>query len=476
MQLPSLSDASLLKHRREQLCQQLSLSLPKRIGLVLVGVSQPRNYRGNPYPFRGSSHALYLAGQLPEGSVLIMDPDRSMSGEIFVPHETLSDQLWHGKGPSVEDWGKALKSPCYPLSELEVRLKDQADRLVGLPQYQPQMLSYQAQLLGRAFEADQADLRWIQLLVEARLTHDDLALRGLKEAARLTAEAHKEGLKALAQLHLDGLGMQTPRAHMIKAAMEAPLTRVGAVPAYTPIITPYGEVLHQHDHSAKLERGGLLLVDFGAELPQGGCGDVTRTWPIGGRFSPTQAAIYQVVLNALRAATDRVRVGVEYREVHQRACEVLTEGLCELGIFCVRPKEALEANAHSLFFPHGVGHLLGLDVHDMEDLGDHAGYAEGRHRDPRFGWGYLRLNRPLQEGMVVTVEPGFYQVPALLECPEMAGQAVRACVDWERLKDFEDVRGIRLEDDVLVTSGDPEVLSASIPLEIDAIEALLSKQ
>ena len=477
MPLPSISDAAQLTQRRAALSAQLAERLPERVGLILAGVSQPRNYRGNPYPYRVSSHALYVGGQLPEGSAFVFDPQQSDAGVLFVPAEGVSDQLWHGKGPSVEEWGERLGCPAHPLSALEAHLAGRADRLVGLPQYQPQMIARQEALMGRPYQAEpsSADVAWVRLLVEARLTHDELALRGLREAARLTAEAHKEGLKALAQLDLSGAGVQAPRARHIKAAMEAPLTQAGATPAYTPIVTPHGEVLHQHDHGARLEEGGLLLVDFGAELPDGGCGDVTRTWPIGGRYSPSQAAVYEVVLGALRAATSRVRAGTEYREVHQRACEVLTEGLCRLGIFKVSAQEALEANAHALFFPHGVGHLLGLDVHDMEDLGDLAGYAEGRARDERFGWGYLRLDRPLQVGMVVTVEPGFYQVPALLERPELAGPHAEACVDWERLRDFSDVRGVRLEDDVLVTSGEPIVLSESIPIELRAIEALLAE-
>jgi len=475
MQTAPLSSRAALQDRRRALSARLAESLPGRIGLILAGGPQARNYRGNPYPFRCSSNALFLCGQLPEWSVLLIDPSRSEDGLLFVREETPADQLWHGEGLSVEDWGERLGCPSLPLASLERWLEERDAPLVGLPQYQAEMITRQEALLARAYNADEEsdDVTWVRLLVEARLRHDAEGLKGLRAAAQLTAEAHREGLKALATLELSGEGIQAPTAHIIKAAMEAPLTRRGATPAYTPIITPHGEVLHQHDHSAHLSAGELLLVDFGAELTGEGCGDVTRTWPIGGRFSSTQRAIYEVVLASLRAATDRVRVGVEYREVHARACEVLAEGLSALGIFKVSPAEALECNAHALFFPHGVGHLLGLDVHDMEDLGDLAGYAPGRRRDERFGWGYVRLNRPLEEGMVVTVEPGFYQVPALLKHPERVGAHAASCVDWERLAEFSDVRGIRLEDDVLVTKGDPEVLSGAIPLEVEAIEALL---
>jgi Xaa-Pro aminopeptidase len=153
--------------------------------------------------------------------------------------------------------------------------------------------------------------------------------------------------------------------------------------------------------------------------------------------------------------------GVEYRAVHLEACRVLAEGLVSIGILKGDVETLLERDAHALFFPHGIGHLLGLDVHDMEDLGDWAGYSDGRERSPRFGLGYLRLDRTLEAGMVVTVEPGFYQVPSLLYDSALA-KSVSDCVDWARLEDFADVRGVRLEDDVLVTDTGFENLTNAV--------------
>lgn len=482
MHLPSPKLTPHLSRRRVALSHALRERAPHAAGLILSGFSQPRNYAGNPFGYRPTSHSLYLAGALPEGSALLFDPSAPSAlareqGEVFVPESSVASELWHGATPSVAEWGERLGCVSSPISALSERLAELSARsvtLLGLPEFQPQLKAQQRALLGREVTRDPhgPDALWIELIVSARLKSDEGALEGMRAAARLTAEAHKEGLRALASLNLEGEGVNTPRAHIIRAAMERPLTAQGATPAYTPIITPHGEVLHQHDHSAVLSRGDLLLVDFGAELTGRGCGDVTRVWPVGGRFSPTQRAIYEVVLSALRAATSRVKAGVEYREVHAQACLTLAEGLSALGIFKVSGEEAVERNAHALFFPHGVGHLIGLDVHDMEDLGDLAGYAPERPRDPRFGWGYLRLSRPLEPGMIVTVEPGFYQVPALLRDPSIVGPEASSCVDWERLRDFSDVRGVRLEDDVLVTTGEPEVLSAAIPLDVEAIEAL----
>ena len=215
-----------------------------------------------------------------------------------------------------------------------------------------------------------------------------------------------------------------------------------------------------------------MLADVGAEAPSGWASDITRTWPVSGRFSPTQRAIYDVVLAAHDACIAAANPGVEYRELHLLACRVLAAGLVELGILRGEPDSLVEQDAHALFFPHGVGHLLGLDVHDMEDLGDIAGYAPGRRRSDRFGLAYLRLDRPLQPDMAITVEPGFYLVPSILQNPDHR-ERYRTVVNWERLAQFADVRGIRIEDDVLITPSGCEVLTAALPTVAPQIEQLV---
>ncbi|MDR9404540.1 MAG: M24 family metallopeptidase, partial [Halothece sp. Uz-M2-17] len=199
--------------------------------------------------------------------------------------------------------------------------------------------------------------------------------------------------------------------------------------------------------------------------------DITRTFPVSGQFSATQREIYDLVLSAHDACIAAVAPGVEYKDIHWQAAKIITEGLVEIGILRGNVSDLLEKDAHALFFPHGVGHLLGLDVHDMEDLGDRAGYAPGRQRSQRFGLGNLRLDRPLQSGMTVTIEPGFYQVPAILNDTNTREQ-YQDMINWERLTQFADVRGIRIEDDVLVTSEGADVLTAKLPCERDRVEAL----
>ncbi|MDJ0676278.1 MAG: M24 family metallopeptidase, partial [Calothrix sp. MO_167.B42] len=192
--------------------------------------------------------------------------------------------------------------------------------------------------------------------------------------------------------------------------------------------------------------------------------------PVSGKFSSTQRDIYDVVLAAHDGCIAKIRPGVEYRDIHMLACITLAEGLVDLGILKGNGADLVERNVHSVFFPHGIGHLLGLDVHDMEDLGDLAGYESGRTRSDRFGLGYLRLNRPLRSQMLVTIEPGFYQVPAILNTARSKYQYL---IDWERLEQFDDVRGIRIEDDVLVTDTGSEVLTKALPTDAKTVEGIV---
>jgi Xaa-Pro aminopeptidase len=231
--------------------------------------------------------------------------------------------------------------------------------------------------------------------------------------------------------------------------------------------------LHNEQYHHPVQPGDLLLADVGAETPFGWAADVTRTWPVSGKFSPTQRDVYDIVLAAHDACINAVKPGVEYQDIHLLAAKIIAQGLVDLGILKGNPESLVEQDAHALFFPHGVGHILGLDVHDMEDLGDLAGYAPGRSRSERFGLGFLRLNRPLQAGMLVTIEPGFYQVPGILNQPEYR-EKYNDLVNWQRLEQFADVRGIRIEDDVLVTETGADVLTAKLPTDATAIEQLVS--
>ncbi|MBN8616847.1 MAG: Xaa-Pro dipeptidase, partial [Deltaproteobacteria bacterium] len=284
----------------------------------------------------------------------------------------------------------------------------------------------------------------------------------LRAAGRATHAAHVAGMKAT---HA-GL-----REWHVRAAMLGALAHENCGVAYEPIVTVHGEVLHNHHSEHPLAPHDLVLADVGGETAGGWASDVTRTWPVSGAFTPSQRALYEVVLASQARAIAKVRPGARYRDVHLEASLAIAEGLVSLGILRgAAPADLVAEGAHAIFFPHGVGHLLGLDVHDLEDLGDRAGYAPGRTRSTQFGLAYLRLDRDLVPGMAVTIEPGYYRVPAILDDPALAPLVARF-VDRDALARFEDVRGIRIEDDVLVTAEGHEVLTASIPKSIEEVEA-----
>lgn len=393
-----------------------------------AGQAPPRNYPANPYPYRASSHFLYLVGAPLEGASLYLADGKAT---LYAPALPDDDALWHGPRPNPAALGDLLGCPVHDRATMP------------------------------ATGATPADPALADALIKQRLVHDAAAIKGLETAAHITVAAHRAGMRAT---------QAGDRAWRVRAAMEAVVVGAGCTYAYSPIVTTHGEVLHNHDHHHVMQNGDLVLADVGAESPGGWAGDVTRAWPVNGRFSSTQAAIYTVVLQAQEAAIAACVAGTRYRDVHLAACRALTAGLVELNILHGDVDELVADDVHALFFPHGVGHLLGLDVHDMEDLGDRAGYAPGRARSSRFGLGYLRLDRDLVSGMAVTIEPGFYQVPAILNDP------VRTAIAGDRLNRAElakyaDVRGIRIEDDVLITADAPRVLTAGAPKTIADVEA-----
>jgi len=438
------------------------------VALFHAGQASPRNYTANIYPFRASSHFLYLVGKPLEGAVLVLDAERST---LFAEEPDADDALWHGARPSLAELQRETGcDEVLPLSSLGAFASPLRARLGALLPQDAASVARVSALVGRAFVAggsaklaDERDVIVADAMIEQRLTHDAAAQAQLRAAAKASAEAHMAGMRATRSAKTE---------QEVCAAIVNELRRRGMCDAYSPIVTVHGEILHSHRHDGALSDGDLLLCDVGGESPEGWASDITRTWPVSGRFSPTQRALYNIVLDAQLRAIDKVRPAVRYRDVHETAKRAIVEGLCHERILRGDVDGLLARGAANLFFPHGVGHLIGLDVHDMEDLGDRAGYAPGRTRSERFGDRYLRLDRDLAPGMGVTVEPGLYNVPAILADEKLTGP-LGGDLDRERLATFSDVRGIRIEDDVLCTTGDPEVLSSAVPKRADLVEALL---
>ena len=457
--LPTQNTRSLavdLKQRRDKLAKLIQHPV-----ILWSGSRLGRNFAANQFPFRSSSHFLYFAGlPLPNAAIYLKDSRL----ELYLDDPPPSATLWHGETPTKEEIGEIIGADgVYPLADLS-KIKNAAT--IGVQDN----ITYQQQcrLLNRpvplSYEATGIDLELAKAIVKLRSRHDDLALQELRQAATVSVKAHKAGMQATAEAETEA---------EIRGAMEGVIIAHNMTCAYNSIVTVHGEVLHNETYQNQLQPGDLLLADVGAETADGWAADITRTWAVAGKFSSTQKDIYELVLKAHDECIAQIKPGVEYQDIHLLAGKTIARGLIDLGILKGNADDLVEMDAHALFFPHGVGHLLGLDVHDMEDLGDVAGYEAGRTRSDRFGLGYLRLNRPLQAGMLVTIEPGFYQVPAILNHPDFRTK-YQDVVNWDRLAQFADVRGIRIEDDVLVSDRGAEVLTADLPTNIEEIEELVS--
>ena len=462
MHIPPLPLDALARRRGA-----LATALGEQPALLMSGLTRPRNYAANAYPFRAHSHFLYFFGWGVPGAAALFDGGRVT---LYLPASALDDALWSGAVLGPTEIGRLLAVDVAPLEALRARLRG---RLVAtLPAPDAETRAQQSLLLDRPMTGadgvprpqSPADGLLADAVIGLRLRHDDAAVAELRLAAEVTAQAHRAGMRAT----VPGV-----RESVVRAAMEAELTARGCGTAYGSIVTVHGEILHNETHLNLLQGEDLLLADVGAETPGGWAGDVTRTWPVRGQYDATQSEIYDVVLEAQRQAISAVRPGVRYRDVHLLASLALARGLGALGLLLGDPTERVHDGTAALFFPHGVGHLIGLDVHDMEDLGDRAGYAPGRERSAEPGLKYLRLDRDLVAGMAVTIEPGIYFVPALLDDEEVRNRT-RGRIAWEQLERYRRIRGIRIEDDVLVTGGGAEVLTSAIPKDRNKIETVMA--
>lgn len=457
--LPPTYERAAFARRRDALARALS----GKPVLLASGKPRARNYAANAFSFRATSHFLYLFG-LPFPEALAAFDGESWT--LYLPEPGPDDALWEGAVPGFAEVAEFTGCPVKARGALPAAF--QRPEVATLPAPDLETNVELSGLLGREVRYGRlspVDEPLADAMIALRLRHDEAAIAELRLAAEVTAAAHRAGMAATAP----GL----TEAH-VRGVMEAEFLKRNVEAAYSPIVTVHGEVLHNHHYHHTLRAGDLLLADVGGESPGGWAGDVTRTWPVSGRFSSTQRELYEVVLRAQREAIAAVKPGVGYRGVHLTAHKVLARGLVELGILRGDPEELVADGVTALLFPHGVGHLIGLDVHDMEDLGDRAGYAPGRTRSKEFGHAYLRLDRDLEPGMCVTIEPGLYVVPAILDDARLTQRAGDR-LDRQRLSHFSDVRGIRIEDDVLVTESGCEVLTASIPKEVDAVEAAMTK-
>lgn len=429
-------------------------------GLLVVPANAPswRN-ADRPHPYRQNSHLLYLAPIHRPGLMLILDADAGQD-VLFGPPEDPDDVVWHGPHPELVEDAEAVgmadvrEAAELPAFIAERRSAGQAVHLL------PPLDAGQRLALSKGLGLDPAAIDgfvsepFVLAIGEARLIKDKHEVEAIEEAVSATARMFAAAREAIAPGRSEA---------EIYAAMATSAYAEGKGFSFNPIVTVRGEVLHNETYRNRLAEGDLLLIDAGLETADGYAADITRTMPVSGTLSDTQRALYEAVAEAKREAIAMMRPGVSFRAIHDHAATVMARHLTAMGLMKGDPTEAVAAGAHALFFVHGLGHPLGLDVHDVHDLGDAVAYR-GTERSMDFGTAFLRFGRELAEGMVMTVEPGLYFIPALIDRWRSENRHAEF-IAYDRLDAFREAGGIRLEDDVLVNAGGARVLGTPIPEE-----------
>ncbi|WP_321286769.1 aminopeptidase P family protein [uncultured Sunxiuqinia sp.] len=438
--------------------------------ILLLGNNEASmNYPDNTYHFRQDSNFIYFFGLNFPGLAGLIDVE---SGEemLFGDDFTMDDIIWMGPQDSMQE--KAVHvgvKKAIPFKKLFDSVQEAISRgrkIHFTPPYRSdnKLLLHELTGVSVSHLQEKASLELIRAIVDLRSVKDELEIEELKKAAAGGYEMHLAAMK-MAQ---PGVWEQN-----IAGVIEGISLSNGNPPSFPIILSQNGQTLHNHVHSNILDEGRLLLVDAGSQTSNYYASDFTRTSPVGGKFSQKQREIYEIVLAANNRATGLSKPGVSYLSVHLEAGKVIANGLKEIGIMKGDIDDAVQAGAHALFMPHGLGHMMGLDVHDMEDLGQiHVGYDDEIRPVDQFGTSALRLGRRLREGFVITNEPGVYFIPALIE--KWKSEKVNAdFINFQRLEEYVSFGGIRLEDDLLITSDGAELIGDRIPINPEEVEKIV---
>jgi Xaa-Pro aminopeptidase len=462
-------DASVYSRRR----QALRSRVKDGIILILGHNEAPANYPDNTYKFRQNSSFLYFFGhEQHAGLAGVMDIE---AGEdtLFGNDVDMDDIIWMGPQPSIKELaaqvGIQKSAPLKELKTVIARAIAQGRRIHFVPQYRADNLLLLEELTGiRAAVANQhASVELIKAIVSLRSKKEACEIEQIDLACNVGYEMHTTAMR---------LCKPGVHEHFIAGAIEGIAASYGRMVSFPSILTVHGETLHNHVQVNTLEKGRFMVTDAGCELMNGYCSDHTRSVPVGGKFEGRQKDIYNIVLRCHDRALEIARPGVTYLSVHQEVCRTLAQGLKDLGLMKGDVAEAVAAGAHALFLPHGLGHMMGLDVHDMEDLGQqYVGYDDEIRPSTQFGLASLRMGRRLEEGFVITDEPGCYFIPALIDQWRAEGLH-KDFLNYDAIETFKDFGGIRLEDDILITpEGSRFTGEKRIPITIAEVEAIMNE-
>ena len=443
--------------------------------IILFGNNEsPCNYPSNGYyPFRQDSSFLYYFGLNRDGLVGVIDLDNGT--ETLVGDDIdIEDIVWYGSVDSVKDMaervGVANTAPMKSLKSICNEAMRQKRRIHFLPPYRHDTKIQIFDLLGihPVQQKEAASIELIRAVVKMRSTKEQQEIEELERAAVIGYKMHTTAMR----LTKPGLTEKFVAGQVDSIALS-----YGAMTSFATIFSQHGEIMHGNPSMAKLESGRLVLCDCGAETINNYCSDNTRTFPVNGKFTERQLEIYSIVEACHDHALDVAKPGVKYMDVHLSVCRLMTESLKELGLMKGDVDEAVAAGAHAMFLPHGLGHMMGMDVHDMEGLDQiNVGFdEETRPRLDQFGTNCLRMGRRLEEGFVVTDEPGIYFIPALIDDWKASGHCAEF-LNFDKIETYKDFGGIRIEDDILITKDGCRFLGKDrIPYHPKDVEAYMAE-
>jgi Xaa-Pro aminopeptidase len=438
-------------------------------GIALFPANQDAafNYPANIYHFRQDSHFSYFFGLDHPGFIGLIDFE---SGEeiLFGNDFDIDDIIWMGPQPALTELAaKVGISKTYPYNNIVDYLskaKSSGRTIHFLPPYRGEMMMELGRLLGMPPHEVKANasVELIKAVVQLKEIKESIEIIEIEKAVDTAWLMHTTAMK---------MAKPGMNEREIAGTIEGIALAHGGPVSFPIILSINGQTLHNHYHGNELKEGRMLVVDTGTETTTLYSSDITRTMPVGGKFNQRQKEIYEIVLKAEMDTIAATKPGIEYREMHLMAARILTEGLKNLGLMKGNVDEAVAAGAHTLFFPHGLGHMMGMDVHDMEGLGEnYVGYDEHTQRATQFGTAYLRLGKKLKPGFVLTNEPGIYFIPALIDKFRSEGKFMEF-INYDKVETYKDFGGIRIEDDVLVTETGNRILGKPIPKTVADVEA-----
>jgi len=432
----------------------------KESQLLLIGNTySPMNYKDNHYPFRQDSTFLYYVGiNLPDLCAII-DTDTGVI-TLYGDDLTMDMIIWTGNQPSLAELGG--RSGITEIKKLSALKNDINENVKYLPPYRGEHTLLLQDLLSGNEIIPSMD--FIMAVIEQRNIKSEEEIAELDNAVGITSRMHthvmqhaRDGMK---EYELVGIANAFAWSHNCQFS-------------FPPICTINGHTLHNHYHGNTMRDGDMVLMDSGVQMESGYCGDMTRTYPVSGKYSSLQASLYNIVNDAHNHAVSISKPDVYYRDVHLAAAKIITQGLVAMGWMQGDVDAAVAAGAHTLFFQHGLGHMMGLDVHDMENLGEvNVGYDETIQKSTEFGLKSLRLGRKLQDGNVITIEPGLYVIPELIDKFQSENK-FSSFINYSEVNKYRDAGGIRIENDYVVRAGGIEVLGSPDGTSVAEVEALM---